>query len=180
MAAGCANIRPLRLRVRDLRSECKPLELIIRRLRRPSKFPTVRWGELRMRVPSVCIMLLLCIVLTACAASRQEVAARLGAQFVGQNIDEMVIKFGPPTSTFKMNSGQSSYVWQLTAITDIAGDRGFAQAQSRFCKVSVIASPLGVVTQLNTEDSNAGAGLYAAVGAFGSICAQRLGMKPQS
>jgi hypothetical protein len=50
-------------------------------------------------------------VLAACAASRQEVAARLGDQFIGQNVDALVVKFGPPTSTFKLNSGQSSYVW---------------------------------------------------------------------
>jgi hypothetical protein len=122
----------------------------------------------------------LCVALSGCAASKQEVAARLGDQFIGQNVDALVIQFGPPTSTFKMNSGQSSYVWQLTAVTDIAGDRGFAQAQSRFCKVSVIASPVGVVTQLDTEDSNAGAGLAGAMGAYGSICARRLGMKPQT
>jgi hypothetical protein len=118
--------------------------------------------------------------LMGCAASRQEVAARLGDQFIGKNVDALVVQFGPPTSTFKMNSGQNSYVWQLTAVTDIAGDSGYAQAQSRFCKVNVIASPAGIVTQLNTEDSNAGAGIYAAIGAFGSICAQRLGMKPQT
>jgi hypothetical protein len=96
------------------------------------------------------------LVLAACAASRQEVAARLGDQFIGQNVDALVVKFGPPTSTFKLNSGQSSYVWQLTAVTDIAVDRGYGQAQTRFCKVSVIASPVGIITQLNTEDSNAG------------------------
>jgi hypothetical protein len=122
----------------------------------------------------------LCAALAGCAASRQEVVARLGDEFIGQNVDALVVKFGPPTNTFKMNSGQNSYVWQLTAVTDIAADRGYGQAQTRFCKVSVIASPVGIVTQLNTEDSNAGAGLYAAVGAFGSICAHRLGMKPQT
>jgi hypothetical protein len=99
-------------------------------------------------------------VLAACAASRQEVAARLGDQFIGQNVDALVVKFGPPTSTFKLNSGQSSYVWQLTAVTDIAVDRGYGQAQTRFCKVSVIASPVGIVTQLNTEDSNAPAKVF--------------------
>lgn len=130
-----------------------------------------------MRVLGV---LALSAALSGCAASRQEVAARLGDQFIGQNLDSLVVRFGPPTNTFKMNSGQSSYVWQLTSVTDIAGDRGYAQAQSRFCKVSVIASPAGVVTQLNTEDSNAGAGIGAAIGAYGSICAQRLGMKPQT
>jgi hypothetical protein len=96
------------------------------------------------------------VPLTGCAASRQEVVARLGDEFIGQNVDALVLKFGPPISSFKMNSGQSSYVWQLTAVTDIAGNRCYAQAETRFCKISVIASPAGIVTQLNTEDSNAG------------------------
>lgn len=123
----------------------------------------------------------LCAALGGCAASRQEVAARLGDEFVGKNVDTLVVRFGPPTSTFKMNSGQSSYVWQLTAVTDVDVDRGYGQAQTRFCKVNVIASPVGIVTQLTTEDSNAGAGAVAvAIGMYGSICAQRLGMKPQT
>jgi hypothetical protein len=126
------------------------------------------------------LILATAIFLAGCAASRQEVVARLGSEFVGQNVDALVVKFGPPTSMFKMNSGQTSYVWQLTSITDMAGDRGWAQAQTRFCKVSVIASPTGIVSQLDTEDSNAGAGIGGAIGAFGSICAQRLGMRPQS
>ena len=80
---------------------------------------------------------------------------------------------------FRMNSGQTSYQWQLSNVTDIAVDRGYGQASTRYCKVSVIASPTGIVTQLDTEDSNAGRGISGAVGVFGSICAQRLGMKPQ-
>lgn len=119
-------------------------------------------------------------LLAGCAASRQEVVARLGSEFVGQNVDALVVKFGPPSSVYKMNSGGSSYAWQLTAITDMAGDRGWAQAQTRFCKVTVVTSPVGIVTQLDTEDSNAGAGIGGALGAYGSICAQRLGMRPQS
>jgi hypothetical protein len=118
--------------------------------------------------------------LMGCAASRQEVAARLGADYVGQNIDALVVKFGPPTSMFKMNSGQTSYQWQLSNVTDVAVDRGYGQASTQYCKVGVIASPAGIVTQLNTEDSNAGNDLYAAFGAYGSICAHRLGMKPQT
>jgi len=33
--------------------------------------------------------------LVGCAASRQEVAARLGDQFIGQNVDSLVVQFGP-------------------------------------------------------------------------------------
>ena len=71
------------------------------------------------------VVVALAATLGGCAASRQEVAVRLGDQFVGHNIDSLVMQFGPPTSMFKMNSGQGSYVWQLTAVTDIAADRGY-------------------------------------------------------
>jgi len=81
---------------------------------------------------------------------------------------------------FKMNSGQTSYQWQLANQTDIAvNNRGSGYASTQYCKVSVIASPTGVVSQLNTEDSNAGSGIDAAVGIHGSICANRLGMQRQ-
>jgi hypothetical protein len=122
----------------------------------------------------------LCAALGGCAASKQEVVARLGDQYIGQNVDALVLQFGPPTSVFKMNSGQSSYIWQLSAVTDIATDRGYGTASTRFCKVSVIASPTGIVQQLNTEDQNAGVGVPGLLGVYGSMCGQRLGMTPQT
>jgi hypothetical protein len=122
----------------------------------------------------------LCAVLSGCAASKQEVATRLGDQYIGQNVDALVLQFGPPASVFKMNSGQSSYIWQLSAVTDIATDRGYGTASTRYCKVSVVASPAGIVQQLNTEDQNAGVGVPGLLGVYGSMCGQRLGMKPQT
>jgi hypothetical protein len=57
-------------------------------------------------------------------------------------------------------------------------------ASSYGCKVSVITSPAGMVTQLDTEDYNPGGtgliGLAGALGAYGSMCGMKLGMKPQS
>jgi hypothetical protein len=100
----------------------------------------------------------------------------LGDQYVGQNVDALVIKFG----TFKMNSGDTSYIWQLGNQTNINSDRGSGIASTQFCKVSVIGSKTGIVSQLNTEDSNAGGGLGGALGMYGSICANRLGMERQS
>lgn len=124
----------------------------------------------------VCMAVILVFAtLAGCAASRQEVAARLGSEYVGQPVDSLVVRFGPPSSVFKMTSGQTSYQWQLGNVTDVDVDRGSGQASTRYCKVSVIASPVGIVTQLNTEDSNSG---Y--FGLHGSICARRLGMKAQS
>jgi hypothetical protein len=76
-----------------------------------------------------------------------------------------------------MNSGDTSYIWQLGDQTNINTDRGSGIASTRFCKVSVVASKTGVVSLLNTEDSNAGAGIGGAVGMYGSICANRLGIQ---
>jgi hypothetical protein len=123
-------------------------------------------------------------VLGGCAASAPEVRARLGQEYIGKNVDTLVVQWGPPTSTFRMNSGQASYVWQLSAVTDIAINDGRGSASTYGCKVSVIASPTGVITQLDTEDHNPiGTGLIGlagALGATGSMCGQRLGMKPKS
>jgi hypothetical protein len=122
----------------------------------------------------------LCAALVGCAASREEVVARLGSQYIGQNVDALVVRFGPPANSFKMNSGETSYVWQLGNQTSISSDRGSGIASTVYCKVNVIASNAGVVTQLTTEDSNAGRGIDAAMGIYGSICANRLGMERQS
>lgn len=121
----------------------------------------------------ISVSAILLLLLNGCV-SRQEVAARLGQEYVGQNVDALVVRFGPPASTFKMNSGETSYVWQLGNRTDIYTDRGVGTASTEYCKVTVIASPTGVVTQLNTEDPNIYTGLTAAVGIQGSFCATRL------
>lgn len=122
---------------------------------------------------------LICLSLGGCAASRQEVAARLGDEYVGKNVDMLVAQWGPPASTFRMNNGGASYQWQLSAVTDIDIDHGSGTASTRACKVTVIAAPDGKVVQLNTEDPNAGRGIIGAMGGFGSMCAHRLGMRPQ-
>jgi hypothetical protein len=126
----------------------------------------------------------LCAMLGGCAASVPEVRAGLGQEYIGKNVDALVVRWGPPTSMFRMNSGQGSYFWQLSSVTDIAMNHGRGSAATYGCKVSVIASPTGVVTQLDTEDYNPGGsgliGLAGALGAYGSMCGQRLGMKPQT
>jgi hypothetical protein len=119
----------------------------------------------------------LCAALAGCAASREEVVTRLGEHYIGKNVDTLVVDFGPPANSFKMNSGGTSYIWQLGNQTNIVADRGTGVASTQYCKVSVITDKSGVVTQLNTEDSNAGGGIYGAIGMYGSICANRLGIQ---
>ena|ERR1700744_62384 len=128
----------------------------------------------------------LCVSLGGCFASAPEVKNQLGQEYIGKNVDVLVRQWGPPGNSFRMNSGETSYVWQLAAVTDIAVNRnGTGRAATNVCKVSVIASPLGIINQLNTEDNEPGGGsgllgLAGAMGAYGSMCAQRLSIQRPS
>ncbi len=58
-----------------------------------------------MRILAIVV---LCAALGGCAASREEVSVCLGEHYnIGKNADALVIDFGPPASTFKMNSGEA-------------------------------------------------------------------------
>jgi hypothetical protein len=70
-----------------------------------------------------------------------------------------VSEFGPPASTFRMNSGEMSYVWQLSNETDINVDKNGGSARTYFCRVNVIAAPAGIVTRLTTEDVSGTGGI---------------------
>jgi hypothetical protein len=85
-----------------------------------------------------------------------------------------------------MNSGETAYLWQLAAETniDISSDKygSSGSAKTNYCKVNVIASSTGIVTKLTTEDSGGTGGLLglAGVDIYGSVCARHLGMPRQT
>ena len=60
-----------------------------------------------------------------------------------------------------MNSGETAYAWQLSAVTNIATSDGHGVAKTNYCKVSVISAPNGIVTKLSTEDSSGTGGFSA-------------------
>lgn len=119
------------------------------------------------------------LLLVGCAASRQEVASRLGEQFVGQNVDVMVGQFGAPASVFKMSSGGASYQWQLAGGTDIVGGNGVALASQRYCKVNVMTDRSNTVVDLKTDDTGS-ATSYGYFTVNESLCAKRFGMKKET
>lgn len=134
-----------------------------------------------MRFLYVCA---LCLLLGGCYATSQEVRAQLGDEYIGKSVDTLVLKFGPPTSQFKMSTGETSYVWQLSSVTNIDLDRdrygSSGSATTKFCKLNVMASPANIVTKLTTEDSSAGR--REAIGNidfYGSVCANHLGLRRQ-
>lgn len=108
-----------------------------------------------MRLFQTTIVILTAFCLAACAATKQEVSENLEAKFIGKNVDVLVSEWGPPANTFRMNSGETAYAWQLSAVTDIRADQGAGTAQTNYCKVNVISSSGGIVTKLTTEDSMA-------------------------
>jgi hypothetical protein len=93
----------------------------------------------RLLLPMMTVLAVL--ALAGCAATKQEVSDNLGNRFVGKNVDTLVSEFGPPASTFRMNSGELAYVWQLSGITYINTDNGSGTAKTNYCKVNVISSP---------------------------------------
>jgi hypothetical protein len=121
----------------------------------------------------------LAFALDGCAATSQQVAQNLGEQYVGKNVDAMTSRFGPPQSAFRMNSGETAYVWQLSAVTNYDIGQYGGSAKTNYCKVNVIASPAGVVTKLTTEDAVVNDGLLRGLEVWGSVCAQHLGMARQ-
>ena len=126
-------------------------------------------------------MLAAVCLLSGCAATKQEVSANLGNRFVGKNVDALVTEFGPPASAFRMNSGETAYVWQLSDVTSINTYEGSGTAKTYHCRVNVISFPAGLVTKLTTEDVSGTGGLLglAGVDIRGSLCARRLGMPRQ-
>jgi hypothetical protein len=139
----------------------------------------------------------LCIALGGCWTSGQQAATttRPGDQFVGQNVDAVVGRFGKPAGRKKLDNDQMTYFWELPA-TDLPGNQrsysgdaglygdgrtpGAMSDDVRLCKLSVITSPEGIVTQFNAEDQNSTGAPTMTLGLVGGVCAQRLQMKPQS
>lgn len=72
----------------------------------------------------------LCVALGGCYATGADVRAKLGQDYVGKNVDALVVRWGPPASSFKMNSGETAYSWQLASGSSVSVSRDGAMAES--------------------------------------------------
>lgn len=132
----------------------------------------------------------LCAVLGGCWTSGQELAtsAGYGDQFVGNDVDAVTAKLGRPLGRKQMDNDQMTYVREFAAAdvpvnqrsyTGEAGLYGDGQKPGgmsddlRTCKVTVVTSPEGIVTQFSAEDSN-GTASKMTLGITKSFCSQRL------
>lgn len=133
------------------------------------------------------LLIVLCSLLGGCLASSQEVRAKLGQDYLGRHVDTLVARFGPPTNSFRMQTGETSYVWQLASESSISVSRdgphsASGTSRNHACKLNVIASPTGMVTKLDTEDRDSGWGVNVIpdpILVTSSICSERLGIARQ-
>lgn len=130
----------------------------------------------------------LCLALSGGWASAQN-AAPASNQFVGKDVHVIADKFGLPTGRKKMDNDEMLYVWELGPVdpsgvrrrTDtgdggLYGDGhtpGYITDDSRICRLTVIASPEGIVTQVRAEDENGTGAPKRTLGFLGSVCADR-------
>ena len=138
----------------------------------------------------------LCVALGGCWTTEHDVATstrpdstRPGNQFVGKNVDAVVARLGKPGGHKKTDNDQDTYVWEFVAADLPANQKSFTPQgglygdgltpgavsdDPRVCKVSVVTSPEGIVTQFSAEDSNGTGARREWLGTAGSFCSQRL------
>ena len=133
----------------------------------------------------------LCVVLSSGWASAQNTApsTQAGNQFVGKDVHVVADRFGSPAGRKKMDNDDMLYVWELgpadrsasrrRAVTGNGGlyddgeTPGYITEDPRICKLTVTASPEGIVTQVTAEDQNGTGAPKRTFGLLGSICAER-------
>lgn len=126
--------------------------------------------------PALSITIVLLGVLTAFPALSQGANGRSADQFEGRKIDELVVRFGLPSQTGKSKDGRIFYVWRLKSFTGISINRARGRKRVLTCEVRVSTSLQGNITAVKTKVSDVAAGVYAAAGAFGSLCSHRFGV----
>ena len=131
------------------------------------------------------------VALSGVFASAQDVAPSYQAAnlFVGRNVKVVADRLGLPTGRKKMDNDEMLYVWELGP-TDLSINRrradtgagglyqdghtpGYMTDDTRICKLTVIASGEGIVTQVTAEDLNGTGAPKKTFGLVGSVCADR-------
>jgi hypothetical protein len=112
----------------------------------------------------------------SCAGADAGSSLRHRDRLLGSSIKHLMTRYGLPARVSKLEHNKTAYHWQLKAAM-VFDDSGVSRTEEFQCEVTAITSPRGTVIKLLTDVPNAGAGVLAAVGAFGTLCEKSFGMK---
>ena len=116
-------------------------------------------------------------------------STQAGNQFVGKDVHVVADKFGLPTGRKKLDNDEMLYVWELGpadpsvkrrrttngfgGLYDDGETPGYITEDPRVCRLTVVASVEGIVTQVTAEDENGTGAPKRSFGLLGSVCAER-------
>ena len=101
---------------------------------------------------------------------------RSGDRLLGSSIKDLMARYGLPTRIEKLQRNMAAYHWQLKA-TMVFDESGDSRTEEFECNVTAVTTPQGRIVKLQTHVADAGAGVLAAVGAFGLLCDNSFGLK---
>lgn len=107
-------------------------------------------------------LIIISLVISGCATT-QQVANRLGNQYIGKNFDEFVVKNGAPFNSYKLSSGDTVQQWSAsrasmpmpgTSTTNYTGNQAHTIHQpggnmDLVCDIQFRISPDNIVKEIN-------------------------------
>jgi hypothetical protein len=119
------------------------------------------------------LVLALTLFTPACSTTR-EAAESLQSSYIGVNIDEFVLKHGPPHTKHELNSGDLMYVWSsrvksftrpaTTTVQGTVSPQGYSGTASTsgggtytvFCEVQILTSGSGTIKSISPVHDSLG------------------------
>lgn len=112
----------------------------------------------------------ICFAMLGCATT-QQVANRLGNQYIGQNFDEFVVKNGAPFNSYKLSSGDIVHQWSAgraslpmpgSSTTSYYGNQAHTTHQpggnmDLVCDIQFQVTPGNIVKSINILQDSFGA-----------------------
>lgn len=109
------------------------------------------------------------LLLSACTTTEQANTA-LATRFAGQTADSFFLRYGPPTSSYRMNDGRMMYLWverqrnfstPSTSTVNVIGNTAFVNTTPGSnievqCQVRLVVNQAGVIDQIIAHSDSIG------------------------
>jgi len=118
-------------------------------------------------------VVLLAMALVGCGADADRVRLALTDKYTGHSVDQLVLEFGPPESSFKMTSGETSYQWDVARSASVVVSGDVASVDTSHCRVRALVGQDGRVRDVWIADKGSG-DWQVSRALYGSYCPNRL------